>query len=224
MAPRTRYAMVVTTAVVGAGAVAFGAGSALPAQQAADGATSALDKVSASAKRGSEAESSVEASSVREARTPVGRASRAQRRAGTPVPEELPQWVRPAQGPLSSVFGARWGTQHLGLDIAAAYGSTIRAAANGTVVQANVNGGYGNFVLIDHGNGTMTAYGHASKLLVEAGQKVEAGTPIALVGSTGFSTGAHLHFEVRRNGEKINPMPWMAARGVDMASSVDTSR
>ena len=222
MAPRTRYAMVVTSAVVGAGVVAFGAGSALP-QQAADGAaTTALDRVSTKSSPEAEAAEDLAANQARSA--VVGRATRAQSRAGTPNPQLVPEWVRPAKGPLSSLYGARWGTMHRGLDIAAAYGSTVVAASSGTVEFADWNGGYGKLVIINHGNGITTRYGHNSKLLVEPGQKVEAGTPIALVGSTGYSTGAHCHFEVRRGEEAVNPLPYLKARGVDMESNVDTSR
>ncbi|HEV7826733.1 MAG TPA: peptidoglycan DD-metalloendopeptidase family protein [Mycobacteriales bacterium] len=125
-------------------------------------------------------------------------------------------WARPAVGPLSSPFGPRWGTLHAGLDIAARSGSVIRAASGGTVTLARWYGGYGNAVEIDHGGGLATRYGHASELLVVAGEYVAAGQPIALVGSTGDSTGAHLHFEVRVDGSPIDPLPFMLARGVDL--------
>jgi murein DD-endopeptidase MepM/ murein hydrolase activator NlpD len=221
MAPRTRYAMVVTTAVVGAGVVAFGAGSALPQQQT-DGANAALDRASAAQQDSPESAADIAANQTRT--TSLGRASRAQNRPGTPQPEIIPEWIRPAVGPLSSLYAARWGTFHYGDDIAAPYGSTVRAASAGTVIMADWYGGYGKIVIIDHGNGITTRYGHNSKLLVKVGQHVDAGTPISLVGSTGYSTGAHCHFEVRRDGKPIDPMPFMEARGVKMATSVDTSR
>jgi murein DD-endopeptidase MepM/ murein hydrolase activator NlpD len=214
--------MVVTTAVVGAGVVAFGAGAALP-EQSTDGATAALDRASATAK--DDATLTAQDAAADQARSvSIGRSSRAQSRAGSPAPQVLPDWVRPAKGPLSSLYGARWGAVHRGLDIAAPYGSTVVAASAGVVTLADWNGGYGKLVIIDHGNGVTTRYGHNSKLLVEPGQRVDAGTPIALVGSTGYSTGAHCHFEVRQGDEAINPLPWMENRGVNMASSVDTSR
>jgi murein DD-endopeptidase MepM/ murein hydrolase activator NlpD len=125
-------------------------------------------------------------------------------------------WGRPAVGPLSSPFGPRWGVAHEGLDIAARPGSVIRAAHSGTVTLARWYGGYGNAVQVDHGGGLATRYGHASELLVGAGEFVAAGQPIALVGSTGDSTGPHLHFEVRVNGKAIDPLPFMLARGVDL--------
>jgi murein DD-endopeptidase MepM/ murein hydrolase activator NlpD len=125
-------------------------------------------------------------------------------------------WTRPAIGPMSSPFGMRWGKPHQGTDIAARPGSVIRAAASGTVVLSRWYGGYGNAVELDHGGGVHTRYGHASALLVAVGEYVTAGQPIALVGSTGDSTGPHLHFEVRLAGVAIDPVPFMLARGVDL--------
>jgi murein DD-endopeptidase MepM/ murein hydrolase activator NlpD len=127
------------------------------------------------------------------------------------------EWVRPAIGPLSSPFGMRWGRLHAGIDFAARPGSIIRAASSGTVVLASWYGGYGNAVDIDHGNGLSTRYGHASEVLVSTGEYVTVGQPIALVGSTGDSTGPHLHFEVRQNGTPVDPLPFLAARGVEVS-------
>jgi len=224
MAPRTRYAMVVTTAVVGAGVVAFGAGSALPQQVTTDDAgTTALNRVSTNSTTADEAAEELAANQARSAS--VGRASRAQVRAGSPTPQIVAEWMRPCRGPLSSLYGARWGTMHRGLDIAAAYGSTVVAASAGKVIFSGWNGGYGKLVMIEHPGGIITRYGHNSVLLLDVGDRVEAGTPIAKVGSTGYSTGAHCHFEVRRGEVSINPMPFMEARGVSMdATGVDTSR
>jgi murein DD-endopeptidase MepM/ murein hydrolase activator NlpD len=216
--------MVVTTAVVGAGVVAFGAGSALPQQVTEGAATTALDRVSTNAAAEPEAEAAEDLAASQARATSVGRASRAQSRTGSPTPQLVPEWVRPAKGPLSSLYGARWGTMHRGLDIAAPYGSTVVAASAGVVEFADWNGGYGKLVIINHGNGVTTRYGHNSTLLVEPGQRVEAGTPIAKVGSTGYSTGAHCHFEVRRGDEAVNPLPFLESRGVDLDASVDTSR
>jgi murein DD-endopeptidase MepM/ murein hydrolase activator NlpD len=125
-------------------------------------------------------------------------------------------WVRPAVGPLSSTFGPRWGSFHAGVDIAAPYGSVIRAASRGRVTLARWYGGYGNAVEVDHGGGLSTRYGHASALLVTAGEYVTAGQPLARVGSTGDASGPHLHFEVRVRGAAIDPLPFMRARGVGL--------
>lgn len=114
----------------------------------------------------------------------------------------------PVNGPISSPYGFRWnGTDfHPGVDIAVDYGSPIRATADGVVTTAGWNsGGYGNMVDIDHGNGIVTRYGHASSVVVSAGQHVKRGQVIAYVGSTGFSTGPHVHYEVRVNDRPVNP-------------------
>ena len=117
-------------------------------------------------------------------------------------------WPTPTLTSITSGYGARWGSFHYGLDLsgANATGQPIYAADGGTVVTAGFDaGGYGNYVVIDHGNGFESIYGHASKLLVSQGEKVAQGQLIALVGSTGRSTGAHCHFEVHKNGAKMNP-------------------
>ena len=116
---------------------------------------------------------------------------------------------------ISSPFGRRWHPvireyrMHDGVDIAKPHGSNIYAAAAGQVVYAGWLGGYGNTVIIAHSSTLSTLYGHASKLLVRVGDRVSAGQRIALVGSTGMSTGPHLHFEVRKNGTPVDPMPYL---------------
>lgn len=131
---------------------------------------------------------------------------------------QLQGWTLPARGPLSSRFGMRFHPilhrerMHTGDDIAAAYGSPIRAAKSGRVLWAGWKTAYGNTVIVDIGNGMTTLYGHASKLGVRAGQPIAAGEYIGNVGSTGFSTGPHLHFEVRKNGRPIDPTRYLHAR------------
>ncbi|HIK03708.1 MAG TPA: peptidoglycan DD-metalloendopeptidase family protein [Trichormus sp. M33_DOE_039] len=121
----------------------------------------------------------------------------------------------PSDAPTSSPFGWRvhpilgYRRFHGGLDFAASYGSTIRAADSGTVIFAGWYGGYGKAVIINHGNGITTLYGHSSELYVREGQTVQRGQAIAAVGSTGLSTGPHLHFEVRRNGTPVNPANYL---------------
>lgn len=120
--------------------------------------------------------------------------------------------VTPVSGIITSRFGNRESIRssgHTGLDIAAPYGTSIKAAASGTVTFAGYSGGYGYVVKMSHGNGIETYYGHCSKLYVSAGQKIEAGDVIAAVGSTGNSTGNHLHFEVRVNGSEVNPQNYL---------------
>lgn len=120
--------------------------------------------------------------------------------------------IWPAQGVVSSPYGLRWGGSdfHPGIDIANDMGTPIRATADGTVSVAGWNsGGYGNMVDIDHGNGVMTRYGHASYVVVTAGQQVKRGQIIAYMGSTGFSTGPHVHYEVRINGQAVDPSGYL---------------
>ncbi|WP_287265769.1 M23 family metallopeptidase [Moorena sp. SIO3A2] len=125
------------------------------------------------------------------------------------------QLLYPSNGSITSSFGWRrhpiLGTSrfHSGIDFGASYGSTIRAADSGTVIFAGWYGGYGNTVIIDHGDSIATLYGHASRILVSKGESVKRGNAIATVGSTGFSTGPHLHFEVRKNGEPVDPTSYL---------------
>lgn len=118
-------------------------------------------------------------------------------------------WTWPASGPVTSEFGYRWGRTHAGLDIGAPNGAPIWAAAAGTVSYAASMSGYGNMILIDHGGGVVTAYAHQSAILVSPGTRVAAGQQIGRVGSTGNSTGPHLHFEVRVGGGARNPRGYL---------------
>ena len=117
--------------------------------------------------------------------------------------------VWPCDGVVVSGFGMRWGRMHEGIDIGCAFGTPNRAAASGTVIYSGWLGGYGNLVVVDHGNGLSTAYAHASSLLVGVGQSVSRGETVSLVGSTGNSSGPHLHFEVRVNGEAVDPLYYL---------------
>jgi murein DD-endopeptidase MepM/ murein hydrolase activator NlpD len=131
---------------------------------------------------------------------------------GTKRPSDYssaPSFAWPLTGTLSSPFGPRWGRMHYGIDLAVPTGTNVKAAAGGTVLRAFNNGGYGLFVEIDHGNGWITRYGHNSKLLVKAGDKVSRGTSIAKSGNTGDSTGPHLHFEIRKSGTAVNPLYYL---------------
>ena len=117
--------------------------------------------------------------------------------------------IWPASGPITSGFGMRWGSMHTGIDIGAGYGASISAAEAGTVILADYNGGYGNCVVIDHGGGFSTLYGHMSNIEVSEGERVDQGDLLGEVGSTGNSTGPHLHFETRVGGEAQNPMRYL---------------
>ena len=115
----------------------------------------------------------------------------------------------PTSGQITSGFGPRWGRMHQGLDVAAPTGRPITAAKSGQVIVAGWSGGYGNLVVIDHGGGLSTAYAHQSRIAVKVGDPVTQGGLIGYVGSTGHSTGPHLHFEVRVNGAARDPLPYL---------------
>lgn len=125
------------------------------------------------------------------------------------------RYIRPTSGVVTSSYGPRIHPIkgqvgfHTGVDIGAGYGTPIKAAASGTVVVAGWVSGYGKTVIIDHGNGEQTLYGHTSSYNVSAGQTVKQGEVIAHVGSTGNSTGPHLHWEIRKNGQHVSPMAYV---------------
>ncbi|MDE6357548.1 MAG: M23 family metallopeptidase, partial [Eubacteriales bacterium] len=128
----------------------------------------------------------------------------------TPPKKAIGSFAYPVSGArISSVFGKRWGTMHKGVDFACAYGTPIKASDGGTVVYSGWGNGYGNMVKIDHGNGFYTVYGHNSKNVVSVGQKVAQGEVIGYVGSTGNSTGNHVHFEIIKNGVNENPLNYL---------------
>jgi murein DD-endopeptidase MepM/ murein hydrolase activator NlpD len=118
-------------------------------------------------------------------------------------------FIWPVNGPVVSGFGMRWGRMHEGIDVAAGYGTPIRAAAAGRVVYSGWMSGYGNLVAIDHGGGVSTAYGHQSSIAVGNGQVVSQGQTIGYVGCTGHCFGPHLHFEVRINGSPVDPLGYL---------------
>jgi murein DD-endopeptidase MepM/ murein hydrolase activator NlpD len=116
--------------------------------------------------------------------------------------------IWPVNGPVVSPFGMRWGRMHEGIDIAVGYGTPIAAAASGVVIYAGWMGGYGNLIIIDHGGGLATAYGHQSSFAVGGGS-VSQGQTIGYVGCTGHCFGPHLHFEVRINGSPVDPLGYL---------------
>ncbi|MFZ7086789.1 M23 family metallopeptidase [Curtobacterium sp. RRHDQ10] len=143
---------------------------------------------------------------------------------GIAVPVERRAVVRPVDGavPDQGNFGTRivvgcgaCSTDHQGTDFAAPTGTAIRSVLDGVVVSAGPAGGYGNAVLVRHTSGLETRYGHMSTIDVAVGERVRAGSRIGAVGSTGISTGSHLHFEVIVEGRQVDPAPWLRARGVE---------
>jgi len=111
----------------------------------------------------------------------------------------------PVLGAISSTYGERWGRLHTGIDIAARYGTEVTSCSDGLVAFAGRKGGYGNLVMVKHDDGLISYYAHLSRIEVEPGMQILAGESVGRIGTTGNTTGAHLHFEVRKNGAAINP-------------------
>jgi murein DD-endopeptidase MepM/ murein hydrolase activator NlpD len=128
---------------------------------------------------------------------------------GTAVRQGSGEMVWPTNGAFTSPFGSRWGRLHAGIDIGAPVGTPIHAALGGKVVLAGWTGGYGNYTCIQHGGGLSTCYGHQSRYATSVGATVSKGELIGYVGNTGNSTGPHLHFETRVNGNPVNPMGYL---------------
>ena len=118
-------------------------------------------------------------------------------------------FIWPLNGAITSPYGPRWGRMHTGIDIDGVTGDPIVASKSGRVIVASYYGGYGNAVVIDHGGGVATLYGHQSRIGVSVGDEVSQGQVIGYVGCTGSCTGDHLHFEVRINGNPVDPMPYL---------------
>ncbi|MBB3051566.1 murein DD-endopeptidase MepM/ murein hydrolase activator NlpD [Prauserella isguenensis] len=124
--------------------------------------------------------------------------------------------AKPAEGELTSTYGARWGTVHYGIDIANSIGTPIHSTLPGEVIDAGTASGFGMWVRVQHSDGLVSVYGHIDQATVSVGQQVGAGEQIATMGNRGQSTGPHLHFEIHENGNKIDPLPWLRSRGVDI--------
>jgi murein DD-endopeptidase MepM/ murein hydrolase activator NlpD len=203
--PSRRYAAVVATAFIGATVVALTAGAVVPDNLASQYGNDA----------------SAQTLSVADRLNALDQANRTDDRYGPAVsvdPNAPDVWLLPLRTKfeITTLFEMRWGTMHFGVDMAAPEGTPYYAAHSGVVTLAREDGGYGYSIRIDHGNGVETVYGHSSALFVTFGQHVEAGQKIGLVGSTGFSTGSHLHFEVNVNGGHRDPMRFMMEHGVDI--------
>lgn len=134
---------------------------------------------------------------------------------GTVTSSTASGFIKPSAGSVTCYYGPRIHpvtgaySTHTGVDFGASYGSPIVAAKSGVVTTATYNTAYGNMVIIDHGDGTSTLYAHASSFATSVGQTVSQGQTIAYVGSTGYSTGPHLHFEIRINGQHVDPLPYV---------------
>ena len=171
----------------------------------------ALSEVSRGLSERRESLAKLEARYEKQREEAAQRAAAAEKMAKTSAPANVPSgW--PTSGDISSPFGWRWNGSdfHPGIDIANDMGTPIVATADGVVTAAGWNaGGYGNMVDIDHGNGILTRYGHASRVVVQEGQRVKRGEVIAYMGSTGFSTGPHVHYEIHVHGETVNPASYL---------------
>lgn len=132
---------------------------------------------------------------------------------GAPGPGRV---AAPTSGTITSTFGPRWGSIHYGLDIANSIGTPIVSVMDGRVISAGPASGFGLWVRVRHDDGTITVYGHINEYLVSVGERVEVGEQIATIGNRGQSTGPHLHFEVVRNGSKIDPLVWLRGHGVSI--------
>ena len=137
------------------------------------------------------------------------RAAQAQRATGPTATPSSAGLIWPVSGPVTSPFGWRWGRMHEGIDIGVGYGTPIRAAAAGTVIYCGWESGYGNLVVLDNGGSLATAYAHQSSIAVSCGQQVSQGQVIGYVGCTGHCFGPHLHFEVRIDGNAVDPLGYL---------------
>lgn len=142
----------------------------------------------------------------------------------TSLNQEAPDaWVLPLEEyQFTSPYGVHLGKLHGGIDLTAPEGTAYKAVHGGTVKVASWWGGFGNTVVIDHGNGIETIYAHSSRVLVKVGQTVNAGDVIGEIGNTGHSYGAHLHLEMHVNGTSVDPVPWLRAHGVDIQLGIES--
>ena len=163
-----------------------------------------LSQLSSQDRADAEEIDSLQAASV--ALTERIRAAEGQSTSSTPSSAGL---IWPVSGPVTSPFGWRWGRMHEGIDIGVSYGTPVHAAASGTVIYCGWESGYGNLTVLDHGGNLATAYGHQSSIAVTCGQQVNQGDVIGYVGCTGHCFGPHLHFEVRVNGNPVDPLGYL---------------
>ena len=142
----------------------------------------------------------------------------AQARVEADLAARAPLAALPAVGSYTSPFAMRWGSMHNGIDLANGIGTPILAVMDGTVIDSGPASGYGNWIRIRHADGAVSVYGHMSTLDVAVGQHVTAGQKIAGMGSEGFSTGSHLHFEIHPDGNTpVDPIPWLQQRGINIS-------
>ncbi|MEU4239369.1 M23 family metallopeptidase [Actinoplanes sp. NPDC026619] len=215
--PRSRYAVVVTSAFIGAGVVAIGAGSNLP--NAKDVNPEVLQGL----------KSAHVANEAIADRSTDDKASRSEDRGVTDKTKvnadesAADVWLLPLdEYTYTSPFGIRWGKLHAGIDLAAPEGIPYKSIHAGKVIQAGYYGGYGYAVTVQNADGTEVIYAHSRRVLVNVGDQVKAGQVIGLVGNTGNSYGTHLHLEVHVGGQPVDPIPFLRDRGVDIKLQVES--
>jgi murein DD-endopeptidase MepM/ murein hydrolase activator NlpD len=209
--PYTRYAVVVTGAFLGAGVVAMGTAAALPGTSSDTGLTA------------SSASGAFTVADLNARQAAADRANRATDRTGPTTPDAVDAglWLLPLHNyTVAAPFGAHAGV-HPGVSLAAQEGTPFVAAHSGKVVLARYSGGLGLTVVIDTGNGMTITYGHASRLLVHEGQQVQAGDLVGLVGSSGYTYGSALYYEVQRDGKQIDVVAFMLTKGVDLTKATE---
>ncbi|WP_177154984.1 M23 family metallopeptidase [Glycomyces harbinensis] len=219
-----RYTAVVGSAVAGASVVAMATAAGLPAEEERrhEDASQAVSDIAALAAEASVPEDAapgpVDAAETAAPGT-AGVAATAEPARTSPVAAQDAQikWTPMLdQITITSLFGQRWGRNHNGVDFDAATGDAVYAAYPGTIVHAGWESGFGNLVVIDHGDGVETYYAHNSEVLVGEGDHVEAGGQIANAGNTGHSFGSHVHFEVHVDGRPVEPLNYLAESGLEL--------
>lgn len=216
-----RYTAVVGSAVAGASIVAMATGAGLPSGEREPGTSRVVADIAALASEASAPESAADGEAPAGA-APLGTATAdevAQAERTSPVTGQAAQiaWTPMLDDiTITSLFGQRWGRNHNGVDFDAETGDPVYAAYPGTVTHAGWETGFGNLVIIDHGDGVETYYAHNSEVLVGEGDWVDAGGQIANAGNTGRSFGSHVHFEVHVNGEPVEPLNYLSEVGLDL--------
>ncbi|GAA2169374.1 MULTISPECIES: M23 family metallopeptidase [Glycomyces] len=217
-----RYTAVVGSAVAGASIVAMATGAGFSSGEEEPPPSRAVADIAALAAEASVPEAQVASTSSPGSTAPLGTATAdevALSERTSPVTGQAAQikWTPMLdQITITSLFGQRWGRNHNGVDFDAETGDPVYAAYPGTVTHAGWETGFGNLVIIDHGDGVETYYAHNSEVLVSEGDWVDAGSQIANAGNTGRSFGSHVHFEVHVNGEPVEPLNYLAEAGLDL--------
>lgn len=217
-----RYTAVVGSAVAGASIVAMATGAGLPSGEPEPGNSRAVADIAALTDEAPATEAVADGEAPVDAAAPIGTATAEEvvlTERTSPVTGQAAQiaWTPMLDNiTITSLFGQRWGRNHNGVDFDAETGDPVYAAYPGTITHAGWETGFGNLVVIDHGDGVETYYAHNSEVLVSEGDWVDAGGQIANAGNTGRSFGSHVHFEVHVNGEPVEPLGYLSEVGLDL--------